>query len=55
MKLSVPFYKYNKECPNSNFVNIKCIQRQISKLFGNKVVQYFVEICGFEIYRSKNI
>jgi hypothetical protein len=55
MKQSVPFYKYKKECPNSNFVNLKCIQRRISELFRNKVVQYFVEIGGCEICRSINI
>ncbi len=42
MKLSVPSYKYNTECPNSN---IKCIQRRISELFRDKVVEYFEEIC----------
>jgi len=52
MKLSVPFYKDNKECPNSNFLNLKYIQRWISELFRNKVVQYFVEIGGCEICRS---
>jgi hypothetical protein len=31
--------------PQFKFVNIKCIQRRISELFRDKVVQYFVEIC----------
>ena len=39
--------------PQFKFVNIKCIQRRISELFRDKVVQNFVEICGFEICRSK--
>jgi hypothetical protein len=41
--------------PQYKFVNIKCIQRRISDLFRDKVVQYFVEICRFEICRSKKI
>ena len=32
--------------PQFKFVNIKCIQRRISELFRDKVVQYFVEICS---------
>ena len=39
--------------PQFKFVNIKCIQRRFSELFRDKVVQYFVEICRFEICRSK--
>jgi hypothetical protein len=39
--------------PQFKFVNIKCIQRRISEPFRDKVVQYFVEICRFEICRSK--
>jgi hypothetical protein len=39
--------------PQFKFVNIKCIQRRISELFRDKFVQYFVEICRFEICISK--
>jgi hypothetical protein len=39
--------------PQFKFVNIKCIQRRISEVFRDKVVKNFVEICGFEICRSK--
>jgi hypothetical protein len=35
------------------FVNKKCLQRRISEVFRDNVVQNFVEICRFEICRRK--